>query len=373
MNVRALSVATAALLAVACGSDKKSSTGGPPAALPTHTATHAVAYSAPTTPVAITSVDDAVNVAGSTMSTVESTSGGVGNFSGVLPLDVTPSRVTIQDAFRVASRLLGKVEPARALGVAVQDGGNCSIRGSGSISGDVKDTANPGANAGDWADFVFNACEDSPGEIMDGVMRLEILATNGANSMDATPAAMPAGTYSARITFANFSILDANGGWTGMNGDVTMTLTKDATSITRALSGTGLVYVVYQGTTLLEGTKMDGPAGGNGYRQQRVEVFANGFSTYFTQTRETLNSKVCSVEMAGCVQVVTNSEIIDDTGANHPKAGSFTITAGNATIRLDILSATNVDVTYDLDTTAPPAATTAHQTWACLDANTCTW
>jgi len=268
------------------------------------------------------------------------------------------------------------VGEAQASGAAISAGGNCQISGSGSVTGNVLDTNNAGANTGDWAQFTFNNCQDTAGVFIDGVMRIDIVEGHGSRSMDLAPSVMPLGTYRATITFTDLSFAQANGTWSGMDGNITLAITKRASpnEIESSISGTGLVFGVGQGTSLLEGTMLTAPTGQTGYLQDTVEVYGSGFTSPYTSTRETLNSKVCSTAMHGCVQVVTNSPILDNAGAAHPYAGSFTISAGNAMIRIDILSVTNVNVTYDLNTTdATPATGPINQTWTCLDANTCTW
>lgn len=364
MKLRILAVASVALAVVACSSKKSSSS---------HVAAHDVAYTGPTTPVVMATVDQAVAAVGSTTAGVEAMSANMGSFTAVAGVSAAPA-VSVDEAVRLASRLFAKLGTAQVSGVRISDGGNCEISGSGSMTGEVADVNNPGATSGDWGEFTLNNCENAAGQIVDGVIKLQIVATNGVDftsAVDDAPATLTEGfQYRATITFTDLTFTNASGFWTGMDGNVTETVTRTGSQVDRAISGTGLVYGVGQGTQLLDGSMLTAPTGQDGYADDVVRIYGGGLGTDYTATLETRNSKLCSIAMGGCVQVVTNTPVHDQRGAANPDSGSFTITAGSKWIRVDIQSATDVNVTYDIGSgQVGPVA----QTWACLRANTCTW
>jgi hypothetical protein len=368
MKLRILTVTTAALLA-ACSSSKKST--------PSYAPAHNVSYTGPMAAVPITSKAQVASTASGTYGSVAGS--GVGQFTGVMGVAATPT-LSVADAARLAVRAGARIaaSPEEVSGATVSGSDKCQV--SGTISGTItaQDTDNPFRHAGDSGQMTFALCDEGSGVVVDGTISITINAADGIDFMGAEPYQLTTGfAYAATLAFGDFTITSANNGWMGIDGNITFGLarrTSPSYQLEESISGTGLAYAVGQGSTILEGSLLAPPTGQSVYQQKVVTEFTD--ATLYTERDEltTINGKVCSVAMGGCVQVVTLTPVADWSGDANPRAGEFVITSGNAEIIFDILSVTSVDVGYDFDTTVdPPYLTTAHVTWACLDANTCTF
>lgn len=364
MNRRILAIAFAAALA-ACGSSNKSS--GP-------TAAHNVTYAGPTGAVAIASTSAATVASGaySGLSGVSS----FNNFTSVMGVQAAPA-FTAFDAARLPSRFAPMLVAAQVSGATQSGSQKCNVSGSMSGSITAVDTDYPFTHTGDSASITFSLCDNGGGEVLDGSISIRIDSTvAGTDFLGADPAAIAAGaTYAATLTFGDLTVATSGGAWTGMDGNITLSVSKRVTpyyELEESLSGTGLAYATGQGAHILEGSLLAGPSGSDPYLQKLVARYQDG--TFYTELGEytTVNGKMCSTAMGGCLTVVTVTPIYDPTGASHPTAGLLVMRSGNAELIFDVLSATSVDVGWDDNVTVDPTpAGTIHATWACLDAGTC--
>lgn len=365
MNRRILVIATAALFAAACGSSSKSSST-PPAA-------HNVTYAGPTGAVSIASTS-AASVATNAYSSLSGVTS-FNSFTSVLGVDSAPA-FTAFDAARIPSLFASRLVAAQVAGATQSGSDKCQV--SGTISGTITaaDTNNPFTHAGDSATITFSLCNDGGGTVLDGTISIRIDSTiAGIDPLGGSPSQMQVGTYAVTLTFGDFTAMSTNNAWTGMDGNITLSITKRVSPFNEfeeSLSGTGLAYATGQGAQILEGSLLAGPTASDPYLQKLVARFSD--STFLSELGEytTINGKMCSTAMGGCLTVTTVQPIYDRTGDPNPSDGLLVMRSGNAEIIFDVLSVTSVDIGWDDNITVDPTpAGTIHATWACLDAGTC--
>lgn len=365
MNVRSFTAASAALLALACGGSSKSNSTG-----------QDIAYTGPTTSVAVATPAAAQATASAAFATVQTVAGAVSGVSMTVGAAGTAPSYSPAQLARLAARHLALAGAAQVSGVAFSDGGPCAVSGSAAIAGDIRDQSSALAWTGDWAQLTFSNCVDEAGGgAANGTMRLEVLAGNGVSFVSGgSPASLPAGyEYRVQLTVTDFSFVDAQGGWFGMDGGFTLAAVKQASpaELTESVSGTSFAVAAGRGSEIVFSSLLAAPAGRDRYATVSVAEYGNGFFAATTASRASVDGKVCGTALGGCVEVVTTTPFRALSGARNPSAGSMTITAGSASIALTAVDGVNVDVTYDLDVNAPPPATTVHATWSCLEARTC--
>jgi hypothetical protein len=307
--------------------------------------------------------------------------GGAASFANGLPAVSGAPAFDVLAAARAADRVAPRLAAAQVAGATQSATDRCSV--SGTISGSITaaDTNYPFSHSGDSATITFSQCNEGTGEVMDGSISIRIDATvPGVDFLGGSPSQLQTNfAYAATLTFGDLTYANANGQWFGMDGNITLGL-KQTTSpfydVEQSVSGTGLGYAVGQGSQILEGSLLTGPNGNDQYLQKVVSRFSNG--TFSVQQAEltTINGKVCSIAMGGCLSVVTVVPIYDATGANNPSDGTLVMTSGNAQLIFDVLSVTSVDIGFDANVadnagTDPTPLTTIHATWACLQTNTC--
>lgn len=372
MKLRILAIASAALFVAACGSSKKSSSGAPPAA-------HDVSYTGPTGAVTIAAATAATTASGAYTSLSSVT--GTGGMLGGLPGASAAPTVGVLDAVRAAARLVPRLAQAQVAGSTQSGSDRCDVSGTlgGSIS--LVDDNNPFAHTGDSASLWFSQCNNGNGEIMDGSLSIRIDATvPGTAFLNANPYQLQPGfAYAATITFTDLTYASANGQWVGMDGNITVgeTLTSSGPySLTQQISGTGLAYALGHGTTVDAGSLLTGPNGNDPYLQRLETRYTSSSFTQETAELTTINGKICSIAMGGCLSVVTVTPVYDPSGSPHPTDGLLVFRSGTGELIFDVVSVTSVDlgvdpnVTDDAGTDPTPLAT-IHATWACLEANTC--
>jgi hypothetical protein len=250
---------------------------------------------------------------------------------------------------------------------------------SGTISGTatVQDPNYPFRYTGDTATITFERCNNGMGEVLDGVISLTINTSDGfADFLNGQPYQLTQNfTYSATLAFADLTYANANGMWFGMEGNITLSVTKRVSpnQIEHSISGTGLAYIVGQGSSILGASLLTAPSGSPQYAENVVTEYDSSFYSELDDL-STVSGKLCSLAMRGCVEIVTVNPVRQDYLASHPRAGRFVITSGKAEIIFQILDVYNVDIGYDFDTTVDPTPLgTAHVTWTCLDANNCSF
>jgi hypothetical protein len=359
VNARLISAATAALLVTACGGSESKGTSG-----------RDISYSGPTTVAAISTPAAAQQATTGVLASLQSILGSAGSVNVTVAATGSAPAFTPAQAAQLAASYFPQVSAAQVAGVAVQQTDACTVSGSTTVAGSVRDQAGGGLYTGDYVQVTFNACSQSAGQLITGSARVEIVAGNGDRFFADPPVFTPGYTYRVRVTLSDLSVSGADGYWFGVDGDAELALTQRATpvEVETSVSGTSLVFLAGQGNTILDGARISPPAGQSRYSSLNVEEYVSGLTSPVTAERSGVNATLCTAEIGGCLQVVTAPAFRKLTADANPSAGSMTLTAGKARITVTAISATNVDVTYDLDVDALPAATTVHTTWACLDA-----
>lgn len=369
MKLRIIAAGSAALLAAACGGSKSSTPSTPPAA-------HDVSYTGPTGNVAITGSAQAATVASGAFASIQAV-GGASSFAGGLPAVSAAPALDVLGAARAADRAAPQLAAAQVAGATQSGSQPCQV--SGTMSGTVTavDTNSPFTHSGDSASITFRLCNDGSGELIDGTVSIRVDATvAGTDPLSAAAANLQTDfAYALTLTFSDLTVANLNNQWTGMDGNITLGLKRTTSpyyDLEQSISGTGLAYATGQGAQVLGGSLLTGPNGTDRYLQQLVTRFTDG--TFVTELAElgTINGKVCSREMGGCLSTVTVTPIYDPYGSTNPTDGLLVLRSGNAELVFDVVSATSVDIGYDNDVTVDPTPLgTLHATWACLQANNC--
>ena len=358
MNFKKLVSVSAAAALVACGGSSKPK--GP-----------AVAYSGPTGTIAIDSTSKIGLLA-------TAFTGAVGGFSGIgtggasaLGAAGAGPRVGVKAALARAAALRAQASPAVLTGVVQSAKQNCD--GGGSISGSMNDQdGNPDTTqAGDWVQITYDACKDANGNTGYGSIRIDILRTDGADFMSG-PDLMTAGIdYSARLTIDDFATVDATGYLSGVDGDATLSLrTVGGTDLVETMTGSHIASVEGSAGKITAAFLLTGPGGSGGYSMGASEYYGNGFYSSATEADSDFDGRMCSTEIGGCIDVVTNPAFSQRTYESYPYTGTIKISDGRgAFVQLAATSGTgSVDVTYDLDGTGgnPPVGPIS-TTWPCLE------
>lgn len=361
LSKKLLATAAAALVLAACA--KEDEPRGPD-----------VAYAGPT---ASASFSSAASVGGVATSVLDATKGVSGVTEGgalVVIGAAAGERATVKRALR----LVAEARRANAALLSGVVGASFTVpcAADGSLTMSAQSATAGLTTAGDYIQISFEQCTDAFGTVSWGSLRLEITATTGADFL-ADPAVMQHGVaYGVRMIFTDFATVTASGAWSGMDGDVAVTMTADQTFhvLTWELSGTSIVGADGVDDTLLHAFMLAEITPGAGYSDTFEEWYdgVDGFDSPPTAATWDFEGRVCALAIGGCLNVTTDPPFSQFPGDLFPNEGTMTITADSgafielAVVGLEAGTTGAVDVTYSFDgvITFGPFSTT----WTCLEA-----
>jgi hypothetical protein len=358
ISKKLLSAAAAALVLAACAKDEPR---GPD-----------VAYPGPTTPASFSSEASIGGVATAVLDATKGVSGVTGGGALVTMGAAASERATVKQALRLVAG--ARRANAAVLSGVVSASFTVPCAAGGSLTLSMQSGAVGVTTAGDYTQISFEQCTDDFGTVSWGSVRVEITATTGADFL-ADPTVMAHGVpYGLRMTFADFATVAASGAWSGMDGDVAVTMTADQTFhvLTWELSGTSIVGAEGLDDTLLHAFMLAEITPGAGYSDTFEEWYDHGFDLPPTAATWDFDGRVCAHAIGGCLNVTTDPPFSEFPSDLFPNEGTMTIIADTgafielAVVDFEAGTTGAVDVTYSFDgvVTFGPFSTT----WTCLEA-----
>jgi hypothetical protein len=332
-----------------------------------------ISYAGPTTLVAVTDAN-AARLAASGYA-------GLGAFkagSTAAPLVTGVSgRAPAVGLRALSTRVMSMARPsgAAAAGVGGTQSGACANGGSATSTVSV---ANPlaGITSGDYMAVSFSDCVDAAFAKANGSVRLDFLLwTPGAVMGD--PATMtPGGSYQLRMTMGDYSTEDQAGAWSGMDGNMTLSYAVDDVALTETVSITGGSIAMAEGvgSKVTNAFKLLGLGGAGSYSMDGVQTFTDGLFSVLASEASGFSGRICTLEIAGCVDVALDPPFLKLAGQPYPASGTFTVT-GMAGRFVSITAIDGVSGAIDLSWDAGAGLVGPLRTdWACLaqaDPSTC--
>jgi hypothetical protein len=374
MNARILASAAAAVLLAACGS--KSSSDAPPTG-------PSVRYTGSLDAVTLTSTMNPYAVAGGAAGIAGgmgdvTQAGGMASASGVVAGElVQPRPATIRNAFLMAQDALERHGPAIASGAFVSVSRACAHGGTATISG-RQQVANQ-TSANDYVQVSFVACEDADGNRGFGSFRMTILETSGDDFVADAKSITTSERFGLRFAFNDFATVDPSGAWTGVDGALDVTFVATVDSFDPIAGGTGSLEFEISGARLVSA---NGPSIGR--VSQATALLPVGADPTFhelgrelytgmgrasaarTGSQFDLDARVCTLEMGGCLNFLTDPTFEQLASELHPHVGALEISDDHLHfVKVTALSATAVEVQWDFGDQTGLVDTT----WTCLDDN----
>lgn len=319
MNVRLFAAAAAALLTIACGSEKKPTAPGVPT----------VSYTGSSAPASFSSAGtDKAAVAGAAFRAGDM----LGSMSGTaMAVGAARPRASmgLKDVLATAADAFHRPEVAAASGVLVSDTKPCPGGGTQSLAVNHQN-ANPGVTtAGDYAQVAFAGCKPSvePGSpVMNGSFRLTIDQTAGDDFVMAPSSITTDRAFGLTIAFNNYvTVFPQDDFWFGIDGDIGVSFAASVANgtITYGISGTELVQAAGMGGQVMAGVRLAPLAGQAKYHDTAVETYTGLGTANATHVSASwdLDARLCTTEMGGCANIETNPIFVVTDPNQYPNAG----------------------------------------------------
>lgn len=356
MKTRNLAAATAALLLLAaCGGSSK-----PPAA-----AGRTIAYTGSTSAVTLTGTSDKDGLASGAASLAQGFSG-VGSMATGFAAGTSQTPAFVKNALSLAAGARHQADlGATVSGATLEVKADCPGGGSMSLVAHDADGISTTTHAGDYVQISFASCEDQAGTVTHGSLKLKIDAvpTNHDDFVAAASSITKDAAFGLTLTFTHFWSIDALDNWSGMNGEMSVAFT--ATYATQTLE-----YRV--SGPLVEGASGVGSAVDEafrlvGFQNVGTETYTGMGTANAAPVKATwdLDSRVCALQIGGCLNVLTDPSFAKNEAAAYPYEGALKVS--DDTSHFVKVAVTNengaVTLSWDLGAGEVSLATT----WACLD------
>lgn len=320
MNVRLFAAAAAALLTVACGSEKKSTPPGVPT----------VSYTGPVAPASFSSAStDRAAVAGAAVA-AGGMLGGMSSAAVVFGAARPPAPMGVKDVLAAAADAFHRPEVASAAGVLATSTVPCPNGGSSTLSVSHQSADPAVTTAGDWVEVSYAGCTvtgDLGGSaVTNGSFRLTIDQTTGDDFV-ATPSSITTDrAFGLTIAFDNLvTVLPEDGLWAGTDGDlgVSFVATVADGTITYGISGTEFVQAAGMAGQVMAGLRLAPLQGQARYHDTAVETFTSLGTVNATHVSSSwdLDARLCTTEMGGCANIQTNPVFLIVDPNPYPNAG----------------------------------------------------
>jgi hypothetical protein len=251
----------------------------------------------------------------------------------------------------------------------------CDGGGSETVAYSIRDPNGNILQNGDWIQIGFNQCRDSYTlETVTGTIRMLAINVDGDfPSMDDPTMLTPNFPYAVKITLGDFAITAQDGSYFGVNADMTMTILWNSATfqLSKSVHGSAIATVAHDGTQVVEASLLAAVPGTAGYSFDTVDTYADVNAYTVVANEWGMSARMCSLELAGCLDVVEDPAFFKRVADGYPDAGTLRITgASGAYVELTALDGVTGDVTlsWDLDgagTTYP--LNTVNTTWQCLN------
>jgi hypothetical protein len=238
----------------------------------------------------------------------------------------------VKDVLRLAADAFHRPGAASAAGV-VSNRTPCPAGGTRTDSV-YQQNANPAITTnGDYVELAFAACNQGQGLVMDGSLRLTVDQTAGDDFVMDARSITTDRAFVLTIAFNNFVTVDTNGGgWSGVDGDIGVSLAVSAANgtITAGISGTEFVEAVgFEGAVF--GMRLAALPGQPKYHDTAVETYT-GMGTInatLVSSSGDLDARLCTTQLNGCVDIETNPVMVVAPPNQYPNAGgALTVSAG---------------------------------------------
>lgn len=282
-----------------------------------------IGYTGPNTTVTLDSTAKVAAVA-------TDATGGVSVFSSASDTTAVAARgaapaVTVKAALAALSRhRIGG--GAVVAGVTQTDTQACYVSGSVTARASFADPTGATLTAGDSFSVTFNACDDGYG-ISSGSMSVTINACpDGAYFLDPT-ALTPGKLYGMTMIVRDFATFDTLGYYSGMEGDMTVSLdfATDLDGVggwlTSSVSGGSIAFEEGYDKVANYSAKIVGIGGGT-YLMESGEHYPYDLYDWPDEYGSNISARLCSSEMGGCVNVSTTSPIHQLDGYSYPYTGT---------------------------------------------------
>ena len=200
----------------------------------------------------------------------------------------------------------------------------CNVSGDVTVSGQIADPVTPTLTAGDFFEIDYNNCDDDLGNVIDGLMRMDIDAFNGdflSEMFDMT----------VTLTLNTFQITTNEDAITS-HGDVTATIdTINLPSLFTGISGNSMMINTNSSSEAL--TNFASSLNVDGTRQPAL---------YARSSSGTLDS----TQLAGAIRYST-PVTFEGFGNDFPNSGEFLVEGIRSSLRL--IAVNNIDVRIELD------------------------
>ncbi len=265
-------------------------------------------------------------------------SGGLGSLSGG-PLLVGSAPDGVAKA-RGGVALAAKFSTGQAQVPIPAETTPCASSGTVTISGDIADPLTPTLSPGDFFEIDYDACDEGLGEVIDGVMRLDIESFSGdfLNEL-----------FEMTVTLTLRSFQVANGqDVSSSDGDATVSLnTLNAPTVSTSLRGNSMRIDANAASELL-----------TAYASAITAELGLVPAPYTMSASGTLDS----TRLPGIISYST-PVIFTGFDAEYPSSGEFLVSGANSSLRL--IAVDNVNVTIEVDTNGDGTVDeTLQTTWA---------
>ncbi|MGI9233722.1 MAG: hypothetical protein ACR2RD_08845 [Woeseiaceae bacterium] len=216
----------------------------------------------------------------------------------------------------------------------------CAMSGTVTVSGEIADPITPTLSPGDFFEIDYDACDEGLGDVIDGVMRLDINSFSGDFLNDLF-------NMTATMTLTMFQVTTGQD-VSSSHGDATVTLnTLNSPAVSTSLSGNSMRIDANATSELMTNYT------------STIDVNGGQVPSPFTMAS---SGTLDSTRLSG---VISYSTPVDFQGfdADYPSSGEFLVSGGSSTLRL--IAIDNINVTIELDTNGDGTVDeTIQTTWA---------
>ena len=200
----------------------------------------------------------------------------------------------------------------------------CEVAGDVTVSGQIADPITPTLTGGDFFEMDFNNCNDGLGDVIDGLMRMDVDAFNG----DLSGAMFD---MTVTLTLDTFQVTSGEDVITS-HGDVTATIdTMNLQSVFTGISGNSM--------------RIDSNSS-----SESLTNFASSLNVDGT-VQPSLNARsaagtLASTQLVGAIRYST-PETFENLGEDFPNSGQFLVEGAGSSMRL--IAVDNVEVRIEID------------------------
>jgi hypothetical protein len=320
MKLRIFAIASAALFVAACGSSKKSS---PPAGTGPN-----ITYSGPVTPASFNGTTDKAAVASSAV-TIAQSLGGFSEMATMFAAGTSQGGPTVYNALLAAADVYNRPDAATASGVVQSQPQPCPGGGTGTFT--VNRTSQTSTTSGDYVEMAFAACKNQNGDVANGSFRLTFTSTVADDFVMLASSITTDRSFAMTISFNEFSTVFSQGGWSGIDGDITLAFSAVVSTGTLTFSISGSQFTEAAGSgQITEALQLRPLNGQSTYSDTATQVYSGMGTPGATALYSTwaLNARLCTTAMGGlngCANIATNPAFRINESYTYPASGTLKV------------------------------------------------